>query len=89
MRKGEKGKPVDNNKEMKFKLETKPRLSDERYPSEVRKLGQRAMEIFDVLYDTYLEKGHNYAEAFYYAANRTPDMFKTELRRSTNRLEPV
>ena len=79
---------MDINKEMKLTLKTKPRLSDERYPVEVRNLGQRAMEIFDVLYDTYLEKGHNYAEAFYHAANRTPDMVKIELSRSTKRLEP-
>jgi hypothetical protein len=75
------------NNENNLSGEATPRLSVERYPAEVRKLGQRAMHIFDSLHQAFVEKGHSDAEAYFYAAQRTPEMYRAELRHSKFRFE--
>ena len=70
---------------------TKPALrsSVTSYPAEVRRLGSRAIQIFDSLYQSDIEKGHTHAEAYFYAANYTPERYRAEQRQLNTSLEPT
>lgn len=75
--------------ENNMQLEQPTRMSAERYPAEVRKLGQRAMQLFDSLQESFMAKGSNWADSYFQAASRTPEMYRAELRRTFSRFEPI
>jgi hypothetical protein len=72
-----------------IQIETPLKMSTDRYPAEVRKLGMRAMQMFDGLQQSFVEQGQSWADAYFQAACRTPEMYKAEMRRSLSRLEPI
>jgi hypothetical protein len=76
-------------KEFIPQIDQGPQLPLIKYPAEIRKLGVRAMVIFDDLYRKNLEKGHAEAEAYYHAASRAPEIHRAELRHSPVRLDPL
>jgi len=77
------------DKEKNLPAEPAPRFSTEKYPAEIRRLGIAGMLLFDNLYQNYIEQGHSSAEAFFYAASRTPTTFRTQQRRTLARLDPI
>lgn len=77
------------NQENNLQVEQPAQINAAKYPAEVRKLGLRAMQIFDTLHQKYLEKGHSHAEAYFYAASRAPEMHRAEIRHTPTRLDPA